>query len=179
MSHSSANIHSAAPAAIHGIKAFTLIEIMVVMLLISIILGVAVPRFDNGAFQDSQKTITRKIINIVSTLRAKSIAEQKTYALVIDVSNDRYWVVDESMDEIAMAQATEKALKLPDDIHFVDIQFPDQGQLRSGMVEIQFHPAGYADQALIHLQSDRDQRFTFQIEPLLPKMKTADEWLTY
>ena len=160
-------------------QGFTLIEIMVVMLLISIILAVAVPRFDSGILQNSRKTITRRMIHTIQGLRSKAIGEQITCALVLDISNDSYWTVDDTMDELTMAQATEKASKLPGDIHFMAAIFPNQDPIRSGNIEIQFHPGGYADYALIQLQTDNGQRFTYLVEPLLPKLKVVDEWLNF
>jgi prepilin-type N-terminal cleavage/methylation domain-containing protein len=164
---------------IHSITGFTLIEMMVVMLLISIILAVAIPRFDSGFMQDSRKTTTRRIIQIIKGLRSKAIGEQKTYSLVLDLSNDRYWTVNDSLDELTMAQAADSASRLPDDIHFSAVIFPNQEQIRSGKVEIQFHPGGYSDHALIHLQTDDAQRFTYLVQPLLPKLKVVDQWLSF
>ena len=158
---------------------FTLIEIMVVMLLTAIILGVAIPRFDSGFLQDARKTTTRRMIQTTQGLRSKAVGTQKTCSLVLDISNDRYWTVDETMDDLATAQATEKAIQLPGDIHFVAVLFPNQEQISSGKVEIQFHPGGYADYALIHLQTDDAQRFSYLVEPLLPKLKVVNAWLNF
>ena len=160
-------------------KGFTLIEIMVVMLLISIILGVAIPRFDSGALQDSQKVTTRRLTNIVSSLRTKAVAEQLTYALVIDISNDLYFIINEAMDEQMMFQAAENAQHLPKDIHFYDVTFSINNQIRSGKAEIHFHPAGYTDMAIIHMQTDSDHRYTYMIEPLLTKLRVIEEWVRY
>ena len=164
---------------IPGTTGFTLIETMVVMLLVSIIFAVAIPRFDSGFLQNSRKTTTRKIIQTIKGLRSKAIGEQKTYSLVLDLSNDQYWTVNDTMDELTMAQAAEKASKLPKDIHFTAVVFPNREQIRSGKVEIRFHPRGYSDHALIHLQTDDAQRFTYLMQPLLPQLKVADEWLSF
>ena len=158
---------------------FTLIEIMVVMLLVSIVLAVAVPRFDSGLLQDGRKLTTRRMTLMVKELRSKSIGEQTTVALVVDVSNDRYWIVDETMDDIAMAQAAETADKLPGDIHFAAVVFPNQQPIRSGNADIYFHPGGYTDQALIQMQSDDGQRFTYWVQPLLPTVKVVDQWIEF
>jgi len=158
---------------------FTLIELMVVMLLISIILAVAIPRFDGGFLQNSRKTTTRRIIDTIKGLRSRAIGEQKTYALILDLSNDQYWTVNDTMDELSMAQAAEMASKLPDDIHFSAVIFPNQEQIRSGNAKIQFYPRGYADHVLIHLQTDNAERFAYLVQPLLSKLKVLDEWPSF
>lgn len=167
---------SAAPSTNTG---FTLIEIMVVMLLVSIVLAVAIPRFDNGLLQDARKATTRRMVLTIKGLRTKAISDQAACALVIDVDNDRYWTVDGTMDELAMAQAVEQAAQLPGEIRFAGVAFPNQTPIRSGTASIYFYPGGYADQALIHMQTDGGQRFTYWVQPLLPKVKVVDQWLEF
>jgi prepilin-type N-terminal cleavage/methylation domain-containing protein len=161
-------------------QGFTLIELMVVMLLISIVLTIAIPKFGGGAFQDPVKKLSRWMINTVKALRSAAIQQQKTQSLVIDLSNRRMWIVNEAMDEgAAQAAAANKALSLPDAIQYMDVQFPGQERISSGTAEIRFYPAGYSDQVLIHLETDDDEKLTYLVEPLLPKVKIFDEWIEF
>jgi prepilin-type N-terminal cleavage/methylation domain-containing protein len=161
----------------HG---FTLIELMVVMLLISIVMAVAIPKFGGGAFQDPVKKLSRWMIITVRTLRAAAIQQQKTQGLVIDLSNRRMWMVNDAMDEAAMQEAaSNKALSLPDAIRYMDVQFPQQERILSGTAEVRFYPVGYSDQVLIHLETEDDEKLTYLVEPLLPKVKIFDEWIDY
>ena len=158
---------------------FTLIELMVVMLLISIVLAVAIPKFDGGAFQDPVKKLSRWMINTVRTLRSAAIQKQKVQGLVIDLSNQRMWLTNEDMDEEALAAAADKALTLPTAIRIVDVQFPHQESVTSGTTEVRFYPAGYSDQVLIHLETDNAERFAYLVEPLLPKVKYIEQWIEF
>lgn len=161
-------------------QGFTLIELMVVMLLISIVLTIAIPKFGGGAFQDPVKKLSRWMITTVRTLRSAAIQQQKTQGLVIDLSNRRMWIVNETMDEAAaQAAASNKALSLPDAIQYMDVQFPEQERISSGTAEVRFYPAGYSDQVLIHLETDDDEKLTYLVEPLLPKVKIFDEWIEF
>ena len=161
-------------------RGFTLIELMVVMLLISIVLAITLPKFGGGAFQDPVKKLSRWMINTVKTLRSAAIQQQKTQGLVIDLSNRRMWLVNDAMDEEAMqAAASNKALTLPDAIRYMDVQFPQQERMTTGTTEVRFYPAGYSDQVLIHLETDNDEKVTYLVEPLLPKVKIFDEWIEF
>jgi prepilin-type N-terminal cleavage/methylation domain-containing protein len=161
-------------------RGFTLLELMVVMLLISIVLAIALPKFGGGAFQDPVKKLSRWMINTVKTLRSAAIQKQKTQGLVIDLSNRRMWLVNDAMDEEAMqAAASNKARTLPDAIRYMDVQFPQQERITTGTAEIRFYPAGYSDQVLIHLETDDDEKVTYLVEPLLPKVKIFDEWIEF
>lgn len=165
-----------APASRSG---FTLIELMVVMLLITIVLGVAIPKFSGGAFQDPVKKLSRWMINTVRNLRSAAIQKQIVQALVIDLDNRRMWMIDDQMSEEALASASDKALTLADGLRVVDVRFPGQDPVTSGTTEVKFYPAGFSDQALIHLQNDDTERFSFLVEPLLPKVKFFDEWIEF
>jgi len=161
------------------VAGFTLLELMVVILLISIVIAVAIPRFEGGAFQDAEKKVSRWMINTVRTLRSAAIQKQQVQALVIDLNNHRMWIINETMDEEAISAAEEKAFSFPKSIQIVDVQFPKQDRITSGTAEIHFFPAGYSEQVLLHLENDDDQRFSFLVEPLLPKVKFFDEWIDF
>lgn len=158
---------------------FTLIELMVVMLLISIFLAVAIPRFDNGFAQDPVKKVERWMLNTTRLLRTDAVRSQKTQSLVIDLNNNRLWIVSEDMDEEALAAAPEKGYTLPSSIQVVDVEYPRSDRISSGTAEIHFYPAGYSDNTIIHFEKDDAQRFSILVEPLLPKIKVVEEWLTF
>ena len=160
-------------------EGFTLIELMVVMLLITIVLSVTVPRLSSGLMQDPQKKANRWMINTVQALRAAAIEKQKSQALVVDFANNRLFTIDSSMDDEALAAAAEKAFVLPKSIQLVDVLFPNDEQQSVDTVEIYFYAAGYCDPSIIHLKNDDGYRFSYKIEPLLPKVKVSEEWLTY
>lgn len=158
---------------------FTLIELMVVMLLITIFLAVALPRFDAGFAQDPTKKLTRWMVNTTRTLRSDAVRQQKMQSLVVDLNNNRMWMVNEEMDEEALAGASEKAYTLPSSITVVDVEYPQADRVSAGTAEIHFYPAGYADNSIIHLEEGQAQRFSILIEPLLPKIKVIEEWLSF
>jgi prepilin-type N-terminal cleavage/methylation domain-containing protein len=161
-------------------QGFTLLELMVVMLLISIVLAVAIPKFGGGAFQDPVKKMSRWMINTVRTLRSAAIQQQKIQGLVIDLGNRRMWPVNgDGGEETTLATPSGNALSFPDAIRYMDVQFPNEDRISSGTTEVRFYPAGYSDQVLIHLETDDDKKLTYLVEPLLPKVKIFDEWIEF
>lgn len=163
----------------HENGGFTLIELMVVMLLISIVMAVAMPRFVSGTLQDPVKKTTRWMINTSRTLRANAIKHQKGFTLVIDLADNRFWTVNEDMPEEDLIQAKEKAFTLPGSLDIVAVLFPDKDRISTGTAEIHFYPSGYSDRVLIDLQKDDAERFSYLFEPLLPRVKVIDEWITF
>ena len=99
--------------------------------------------------------------------------------LVIDISNRRMWVVNPSMDEEARSGAEEKAFELPGAIEVVDVLYANKDGVSSGTAEITFYPAGFSDNAVIRMQDDGNERFSYLLEPLLPKVKFLEEWVSF
>ena len=97
--------------------------------------------------------------------------------MVIDLNEQRMWIVSDGMSEEELSAATEKAFKIDRSMQIVNVQFPDQEPISTGSAEIRFFPAGYSDRALIHLENDDAERFSYLLEPLLPKVKMFDQWI--
>ena len=152
---------------------------MVVMLLISIVLAVTIPRFEGGIFQDPEKKMSRWVINTVRSLRSAAIQKQTVQKLVIDLSNHKMWIASDQMDTDQEPEAPLNVYSLPGNINFVDLQYPASDRITSGTADIHFYPAGYSDHVLIHLVNDNAERSTFHIQPLLPKVKIVDEWIDF
>lgn len=156
---------------------------MVVMLLMTIILAVTIPRFDNALAFNPVKKVTRRVIDTVRSLRAEALTRQQVCVWSIDLSNNRMSV------SIASATTTDlqddnsadaaNVFTLPHGFNLVDLQFPNGERISSGSVEVLFYPEGYSDQLLIHAEYQKERRVTYMIEPLLPSVKVVDAWVSY
>jgi prepilin-type N-terminal cleavage/methylation domain-containing protein len=177
---------------------FTLIELMVVMLLISIMLAVAIPRFEGGFLQDPIKHFSRKLISAVRSARSAAVQTQTQQTLVIDLNTQQLNVISHAMaDETvesdmgksdtgegesasyAPAPVPNKTYKLPDSLGLVAVEFFNSDPITTGTAEIHFYPAGYSDHAFIRLESSSGDRYTFVVQPLLPKVKLFEEWIDF
>ncbi len=148
-------------------------------MLISIVLAVAIPRFEGGIFQDPTKKMSRWMINTVRSLRSAAVQKRVVQTLVVDLSHHKMYVANDQMSEEEHDAASEKAFALPSGMRIVDIQFPGRDRITSGIVDIHFYPAAYSDHLLIHFENDNAERMTYWIEPLLPKVKIFDEWIDF
>ena len=172
-------VTSKEPGMLKNAQGFTLIELVVVMLLISIILAAAIPRFDGGFLHDPTKKLSRWLITTVKALRSTAIHKQIQQTLVIDFQNNRMWTVNAEMNEEALAAASEKAFVVPKAIRIAEIDFLNENREISNPVSVNFYPAGFSDNVLIRLESNQTDRFSFLIEPLLPKVKFFEEWISF
>jgi Tfp pilus assembly protein FimT len=161
---------------------------MVVMLLISIILAVAIPRFEGGFLQNPIKKFSRKMISTVRSVRSAAVQTQNQHTLIVDLNAQQLYVISQAIAEQAapnaMAEQAEpktskQAFKLPDSLALVDVQFPGSDRITTGTAEINFYPAGYSDYAVIRLEGRNEDRYTYVIQPLLPKVKLFEEWIEF
>jgi Tfp pilus assembly protein FimT len=152
---------------------------MVVMLLISIILAVAIPRFDGGMFQDPQKKLSRWLIHTVKSLRSTAIQKRTLQTLVIDFENNKMWTIAEQGDGDASQAQPQRTYELPEDIRIVEMSFPNDENVNSGTANVNFYPAGYSDSVVIRLERSQAERISFRIEPLMPKVRFYDEWISF
>ncbi|MBI5062517.1 MAG: hypothetical protein HZB87_03345, partial [Desulfatitalea sp.] len=73
----------------------------------------------------------------------------------------------------------EKAFTLPGGMRIMEVQFSGKQSVGSGNALITFYPGGYSDQAAINIESGDAERFAYKVEPLLPRIKVVDEWISY
>ena len=119
------------------------------------------------------------MISTVRMLRSAAVQTQKQQTLIIDLNNQRLYVVNEATNPQTTSSASEKAFKLPDSIALVDVQFPNSDRITTGTAEIHFYPAGYSDHALIRLEDNDEARYSYVVQPLLPKVKFIEQWIEF
>ena len=149
---------------------FTLIEIAVVILLISIMLLVAVPRLPDSSLTDQTRKTKRWVILKVQDLKERAVQDQKTYTLHVGIDSRQLWVTSDDMSDESKEQAEKNALKLEEDLRVLDVEYPGDQKVESGRADIAFFAKGYSERAIIHM-ADNDARFSFQIEPFLSNVK--------
>lgn len=160
----------ASRAACSGDRGFTLIELGLVILILGILLGVVVPRFQDRSHAELVSH-TRRLAVTFRFLRHQAILDGRTYRLVYDLDTHRYWsaVADESEDEppsIARGGPLSREVALPDPVGFSDIVFPlTAGKLLEGVGWTHFYPDGYVDLTVLHLDNG-EEAYTLRVEPL-------------
>ena len=159
------------------IKGFTLIELVVVVALISIMLFLAIPRFQSDFFTDSTKKVSRWIMYKVPALKENAFRKQKKYVLHVGIDSEKLWITHEGMSDEELQDAEMDGYKLPDDIKLQDVEFPDEQVISAGRADIYFYEKGYSDKAIIHMVHDDDHRLSFLIEPFLPQVHLYNKYV--
>lgn len=158
-----------------GESGFTLVELAVVILLISITLVFAVPRLPESPLVDPSGKTARWIILNVRDLKERAVREQKQFTLHVDIDTSQFWVTHEAMSAEERAQAEQHGYRLPAGVQVADVEYPDRSRLLSGQADIVFYRKGYSDRVMLHI-ADGQERMSFQIEPFLSRVKVYERY---
>lgn len=160
----------------NGENGFTLIELIVVILLISILMVFAAPRLDVSLFSDNERKLSSWILVTVKALKENAFKTQTINTLHVDLDGNRMWT---SIGQVTDETPRENEYVLPAGYRLMDVWFPDEDKLTRGTAAIRFYAKGYSDKALIHVEDDDDNRFSFLIEPFLPHVKISDTYIEF
>jgi len=149
-----------------NISGFTLVELVVVMAIISTLLFFSMPLFkDAGIFQNQKKEIG-KLIQLIQSLKRRSIQENMDFSLHISLESTAVWITDSTMDEAALQQARDDGTLLFHDLKITGIEFPGRSDTPQEAPVIFFSKKGYSDMAILHMD-DGDGPVSLKIEPFL------------
>ena len=132
---------------------FTLLELIVVILLLTILLGFAIPAFQAGGASGSQDRVARELLHAVKKLKIAAL-------------NDR------NSDPAPPGQFERI---LPDDIRIEHVRFAGREEIRSGVAVIAFYPQGHSDRAVIRLTDGSSKPIDLVVEAFLPMALIASD----
>ena len=126
-------------------RGFTLLEIILVVIIVSIIIVIATPRFRQTLSTVQLSNTTQDIAQLMRLLRQKAKAEGINYLLRFDLAGKKYYVQKTGSDT---AGNTEESKSIPENIGVALTLNP-----------INFYPGGKIDEAVIYLFKGKDKYF--------------------
>ncbi len=156
---------------------FTLLELIVVILLLTILLGFAIPAFQAGNAGGSRDRVARELAHTVRKLKIAALDRQIIHKLHLDLNQNRIWVTRgeqaAGLDDAPSSPQSERTL--PEDIRIAKVRFADNREIRSGRAEIAFYPQGYSDRAIIRLTDKANTTVDLVVEAFLPMALMAEK----
>lgn len=157
---------------------FTLLELMVVLLLISLLLGFAIPRIQPGPSSASIESLARWLTAKVPALKNRAREEQRGYGLAVDLDRNRIWVRPAADRDNGISAAPRDSLQLPPGVQLLDVVRPGRPPQDTGVAVIGFYPRGHSDKAVIHCRENGRHLAAFLIEPFLPGIERYARYQT-
>ncbi len=162
-----------------NIRGFTLIELTIVILIAGLMLSITVPVVRDNILQDNLKTVARKTVAKIKSLRSQSVSEYKDHLLMFDITAGKYWYETAGMNDEELLEMREQAYVIPEDVKILDINVYGAEKKTEGEVGIRFSKKGYIRYSLIHLADNSKRNFTLVVEPFLGKVKIMEDYLDF
>ena len=139
-----------------NIKSFTLLEILLVVVILGIVVGFAVPNFQNTFNRFQLSETAKDIASLMRYAQGRAIMKGKKQQLEFDSEHSRYWLTEQVKDEEQDSAIYEtikgrygRVFGIPKEIK-VDAENP----------HIRFYPDGKIDKARIFVHDGSEHYYT-------------------
>ncbi len=157
---------------------FTLLELVVVVTLLSLMLFMAIPRFQQSFADDTRKTAQWLMVQ-VPRLKSMARLHKKVYFLNVDLSEQLFWISHAEMNDTDIEAALKQAHLLPEGVRILDVVPAGGDTTGSGVFAIGFYPKGYSDRVLLHLENDRGTQWSLLVEPFLIQAELKEGYVDF
>ncbi|MCF8037762.1 MAG: prepilin-type N-terminal cleavage/methylation domain-containing protein [Desulfohalobiaceae bacterium] len=153
---------------------FTLMEILVVLVILSLTVGLTLSGFDSGFAQSDRKMNIRFLQGLLNQIRNTSIVRQETRTLFVEMDGagaGRYWIESDRQDE---DRGIEKKTFLKGATGLYGLQKPGKELQTSGVVSIAFLPQGLAEECRFFLTLDSGAYLAVTLQAVSPRLLTEE-----
>jgi prepilin-type N-terminal cleavage/methylation domain-containing protein len=149
-------------------RGFTLLEILIVLVIVTLIIGFAIPNF-RGAFEQAKlETASRNLVTMLGTAQHLSVIHRLMFQFKFDSSKQEYQIIPDSslLKDNEELPNYARRRKLPDGVKFGTISISTPGTTDTSGTTLEylaFYPNGSSDGAIISLYDDSGAIITLQV----------------
>lgn len=154
---------------------FTLIEIAVVMVIISMVMLLVIPRLPSSD-QENLKISARTLASTIRYVQERAATSGTAYYLALAPGTESVKIVEIGADRSAK-EPTDPLLQKPaikEGIIVTDVEIPRLGKISDGQLRVDVGNAGVQDFVTIHLRSAGGQFWTVMVIPSSGKVKAFE-----
>ena len=154
---------------------FTLIEVVVVMVIISMVMLIVIPRLPTSE-QENLKISARTLASTLRYLQERAATSRKLYSIALAPGNESIKIheigADGSVKEPSDPVLQKSAIK--EGIIVADVRVPRLGKVGDGQLRLDVGVTGLRDFVTIHLRSATGQFWTVMAFPSGGKVKAYE-----
>jgi prepilin-type N-terminal cleavage/methylation domain-containing protein len=157
-------------------RAFTLIELVVVLFIVALLAALVMPRIGTFLSHGDTNKAIRQIRGMVRYLAGMSVSTRTSYLLYYDLKEGTCWVgrPNEAGEIIKEQEMLTRPLHLPSGVRFTDLSTP-RGVQKEGVAYTEFFPTGWVEETLIHLEGG--SVVTIKLLPLTGEVKVYEGYV--
>jgi len=149
-------------------KGFTLLELVLVLFLMGLILGLALPFAVQTLDRVKLQSEARQIASTIQYARSEAISKKKLFTLNANINKNKYWLAIPKERKIIQSKFLNKSVRIRDYIG-------TEGSLTDENFKVNFYPSGNSSAGTIRLQSSLDKGetnvYSIIIDPITGKPK--------
>jgi type II secretion system protein H len=128
---------------------FTLLELVLVMLIITIVLAMAAPSMRGWRRATNLKGAAEDFVTVTRYARVQAVTNGAVHRVILEPATGRYYVAVQSGQNFVELDSNLASGTIPQEFH---VQWVDQQSSQRGFVE--FQPNGRAQAARVRISSD-------------------------
>lgn len=165
-------------------RGFTLLELLIVCLLISISLAMSVPSLRNSLVTDSLASGSRKVVSLVTSARSAAVTSQEAHIIFFDSAEQRIWYKKVSADteegEGDVHKIRRSSITLPEGVRVDEVKqatgSTDYNPLKDGLW---ISERGYMDRTIIRLVDTKQRSINLLISPFLLTIRIVEDSVAF
>ena len=168
-------------AALHlNNSAFTLLELIVVMVLITIATSFAVPQISGFLYADPLKSAARKLVGLINQCSLLAQRQQVPYVLKYANGERKFIIEPETVSEetAKKKKRTEGELQLTGTVAVRDIWSLYSGIKDGEELIVRFNSNGYIEPTIIHLRETESDELSLLLPPFLGTIQIVDKYVS-
>ncbi|KAF0189977.1 MAG: hypothetical protein FD168_275 [Desulfobulbaceae bacterium] len=161
-------------------QGFTLLELIIVCLLITISLAFSVPTLRQTLVIDQLAASSRRVIALIREVRLLATQEQQPYLIHFNLDTKKIWYRADvaTPPEDQQQPDSHPGFQFPPSVRFKDIQSGTLEKKQSGELALWINRQGYMEQTILHLTDDQDNIISLSISPFLSTIKANDTYIS-
>ncbi len=178
-------------------RAFTLLELVVVMMLIALATSLAIPQVANFLYTDQLKASVRKLVGLLA--RSSLLAQERQQPHLLKyIERERRFVLepekrldlDQSLKKDERRERERTAverkdnerkdgdLRLTGSVSLRDVWSLYGGTKSVGEIAIRFNAGGYVEPTIIHLREEGGKEISVVLSPFLGRIQVVDSYVS-
>lgn len=152
-------------------KAFTLLELIVVVVIISLVFFFATPKFQEIA-ESSAESAIRRLKTIIEFQYDEAVFRKTNHRIYFDIKEGKYWTSYLTLDgEGNLIPIKKETFSLSSGINFEDVEVVNRGKFIEGQIAyLELRPSGYCDETFIHIKAGNNKQYTIYLHPYTGKV---------
>lgn len=151
-------------------RAFTLVELAVVVFILAVMMAVAIPSFSRSYRGALFRQIVQDSATTCQLARLQAVLHQQPVTLHVDLSRQHLWLSQPLSGEAATnapSDAVFKVIEVKAPVSILSAQRAGEAPLREGETTVRFDPNGTAEAFTVVFQGgERDELLAIQLDPV-------------